>query len=180
VRVNGIAYELLDEDSWARSIGFVPQEPQLMEGTVAENIAFFRPGITLQNIEAAAEAAHIATDIRLLPHGYDTVLGPEGRGLSGGQKQRIAIARALVGEPSLLVLDEPTSALDAVSERLIRNTLANLRPRKIIVIIAHRPATIEICNRLIMLNEGRIVDRGAPDKLAEKLGFMGQAFGAPD
>ena len=180
VRINGIAYELVDEDSWARSIGFVPQEPQLMEGTVAENIAFFRPGITLQNIEAAAEAAHIATDIRLLPHGYDTVLGPEGRGLSGGQKQRIAIARALVGEPSLLVLDEPTSALDAVSERLIRDTLANLRPRTIIVIIAHRPATIEICDRLIMLGEGRIVERGAPDKLGEKLGFMGQAFGAPD
>ena len=127
-----------------------------MEASVADNIAFLRPGIDRADVEAAADAAHVGAEIRALPDGFDTVLGPRGSGLSGGQKQRIAFARALAGLPRLLVLDEPTSALDGESERRIQETIDELKGRVTMVIVAHRRSTLDVCDRVISMRGGRI------------------------
>ncbi len=156
VRIDDLDYERIAPESWSRLVAMVPQEPQLMEASVAENIAFLRPGIDRAGVEAAADAAHVGTEIRALPNGFDTVLGPRGSGLSGGQKQRIAFARALAGQPRLLVLDEPTSALDGDSERRIQETIDELKGRVTMVIVAHRLSTLDVCDRVISMRGGRI------------------------
>jgi ATP-binding cassette, subfamily B, bacterial len=98
----------------------------------------------------------VGDEIRSLPDGFDTMLGPRGIGLSGGQKQRLAIARALVGKPQLLVLDEPTSALDSISEQRLQDTLRSLKGGMTIVVVAHRASTLEICDRLVRMRAGRM------------------------
>lgn len=156
VLVDGTAYEEISPSSWSKLVGFVPQEPKLMEASIAENIRFLRPEISIARIQSAAEAAHIADEIRLLPNGFDTMLGPRGVGLSGGQKQRVAIARALAGQPQLLVLDEPTSALDPASEDRLRNTIRALRGSTAVAIVAHRESTLIDCDRVVTVVDGCI------------------------
>ena len=160
VLVDGRPYEELAPADWARLVSVVTQDSHLFEGTVAQNIVFHRPAITREQIVEAAHRANIAAEIERLPAGYDTELGPRGGGLSGGQRQRLAIARALVGEPNLLVLDEPTSALDVHSERLLQQTIAELEGKVTMVIVAHRLSTIAACRRLLVLDEGEIVASG--------------------
>lgn len=143
--------------SWARLVALVPQDNKLIRATVADNIRFYRPRFSDDAVEAAARAAHLHDEITALPDGYATVVGPGTRALSGGQVQRLGIARALVGDPQLLVLDEPTSALDARSENLIRDTLLEIRERTTLVIVAHRPATIEICDEVLRIDGGHVV-----------------------
>jgi ATP-binding cassette, subfamily B, bacterial len=166
VLVNGEPYETFREQDWTRLVSLVPQEPQLMEGTIAENIRFLRPDIDDATVERCARAAHVADEIHAMPDGFSTVLGPRGVGLSGGQKQRLAIARALAGSPQLVVLDEPTSALDERSERLIRATIDELRGRVTMVIVAHRLTTLQSCERFVMLSDGRLESVGMPVELA--------------
>lgn len=161
VLVDGRPYADISPASWARLVSVVPQEHRLFAGTVADNIAFHRPALTREQIISAAVRAHVADEINQLPDGFDTELGPRGSGLSGGQRQRLAIARALVGEPDLLVLDEPTSALDIHSERLLQQTIAELEGRVTMVIIAHRLSTIEACQRLLVLEDGQIAALGS-------------------
>ncbi len=156
VTVAGKPYETISARSWARLVALVPQEPQLMQASVSDNIRFLRPGISQAEIERAADAAHVGDEIRALTDGFDTMLGPRGSGLSGGQKQRVAIARALVGRPRLLVLDEPTSALDMTSERRLQQTLEELKGTITIVIVAHRQGTLDTCDRLVALRSGTI------------------------
>ena len=156
VFVAGMQYEEIDPSTWARLATLVPQEPNLMEATIEENIRFLRSDISSKQVELAADAAHVGDEIRRLPHGFNTKLGPRGSGLSGGQKQRITIARALVANPQLLVLDEPTSALDVVSEERLQSTLSDLKGLITIVIVAHRLSTLNICDRLIVLGDGTI------------------------
>lgn len=156
VTVSGIPYEEIEPRSWHRLVTLVSQEPRLFQGTVADNIAFLRPGITRDQVEHAAGLAHVLDDIRALPSGFDTELGPRGAGLSGGQKQRIAIARALVAEPQLLVLDEPTSALDVRSEQLMQQTIVDLKGRVTMVIVAHRLTTLACADRVIAMADGRV------------------------
>jgi ABC-type multidrug transport system fused ATPase/permease subunit len=160
ITVSGIPYEDIEPSSWHRLVALVPQDPKLFGGSVHDNIAFHRPGITRERVEQAAAAAHVAHDVRELPEGFDTMLGPRGTGLSGGQKQRVAIARALVGEPQLVVLDEPTSALDTRSEQLLLQTIEELEGRVTMVIVAHRLTTLARCDRLLAMNHGhlRVVD----------------------
>jgi ABC-type multidrug transport system fused ATPase/permease subunit len=160
IAVDGTDVGDIDPVSWSRLVALVPQEPRLFAGSVAENIAFMRPEISRAQVEAAAAEAQVIDDIRRLPAGFDTVLGPGGSGLSGGQKQRIAFARALVGAPSLLVLDEPTSALDARSEELLQQTIVGLRGRVTLVVIAHRTSTLRVCDRVLAIVGGRIVADG--------------------
>jgi ABC-type multidrug transport system fused ATPase/permease subunit len=169
--VSGIPYEQIEPQSWHRLVTLVPQEPKLFEGTVADNIAFLRPGITREEVEHAAGLAHVLDDIRALPEAFDTQLGPRGTGLSGGQKQRIAIARALVGEPQLLVLDEPTSALDVKSEQLLQQTIQDLKGRVTLVIVAHRLATLASCDRVVAMADGRIQVIGTLDEALAGLSF---------
>jgi ABC-type multidrug transport system fused ATPase/permease subunit len=142
--------------SWARLAGYVPQDSRLILGSVADNIRFFREGHDLARVEQAARDAHLHDEIMQLPEGYDTVIGEGARDLSGGQRQRLAIARALLDSPQILILDEPTSALDARSEQLIGQTLEELKGRTTIVLIAHRPATLAYCDRIVRVANGTL------------------------
>jgi ABC-type multidrug transport system fused ATPase/permease subunit len=142
--------------AWARLAAYVPQDSRLIRASVADNIRFFRPGFSDEDVRAAARAAHVDDEIRALPDGYATEVGPGARDLSGGQRQRLAIARALLQRPQLLVLDEPTSALDARSEQLIGRTLAELKGATTIVLIAHRPATLALCDRIVEVAGGTL------------------------
>lgn len=151
--------------SMADQIGFVPQEPALLEASIADNIAFYRT-IDHDTVVDAARRANILDAITDLPDGFDTMLGPRGLGLSGGQKQRLAIARALAGRPSLLVLDEPSSALDPQSEALLAATLEDLKGDAALLVVAHRPATLAVCDRFLIVRRGEVTDA---DSLAAAL-----------
>jgi ABC-type multidrug transport system fused ATPase/permease subunit len=156
IRTGGLELSEVSPAAWSGLSAFVPQESELIHGTVAENIRFFRDVYDNANVERAARAAHIYDEIMELPEGFDTLVGPGARGLSGGQRQRLAIARALLGSPQLLILDEPTSALDQLSERLIGQTLEELKGSVSIVLIAHRPATLRVCDRILRVEDGRL------------------------
>lgn len=155
VKVNGVDYRNIAESSLPELVAFVPQEPTLFEGSVAENIGFFREFSPDEILRAAADA-NVSEEIERLPLGFDTRLGPGGSGLSGGQKQRVAIARALIGRPQVLVLDEPSSALDPRSEILLREALDGLGPDTTVVIVAHREAALESCDRIVTIDGGRV------------------------
>ena len=165
-----------ERSDWARRATLVAQSPALIAGTVADNIRFLRPGITDAAVQRAARLAMVHEDISSFPNGYDHKVGPNGGHLSGGQQQRICIARALVEEPDLLILDEPTSALDVRSEYLVRETLERLSERMTVVIIAHRISTLEICDRIMVLQDGMISAIDRPEKLEVDSEFYREAL----
>ena len=146
-------------------LGVVLQENFLFDGTVAENIAFSRPGASMDEIRDAASLAHCDEFIEEFEDGYDTVVGERGVRLSGGQRQRVAIARAILADPQILILDEATSSLDSESEALIRDGLRSLRRGRTTFVIAHRLSTIASADQILVLEEGRIVERGTQDEL---------------
>ena len=152
------------EDIRAR-IGIVPQETVIFGASARDNIRFGRPAATDQEIEEAARAAAADEFIRQLPEGYDTYLGERGTRLSGGQKQRIAIARAILKDAPILLLDEATSSLDAESERLVQKALDFLETGRTTLVIAHRLATVLKADRIVVIDEGRIVDIGSHEEL---------------
>jgi ATP-binding cassette subfamily B protein/subfamily B ATP-binding cassette protein MsbA len=145
----------------------VLQEPFLLPLTLAENIAYGKPEASREEIEAAARAANAHDFIRRLPQGYDTVVGERGATLSGGEKQRVAIARALVKDAPVLILDEPTSALDLETEALLLEGLERLRAGRTTFLIAHRLSTLRGADRIVVLQEGRIVESGSHQELAQ-------------
>lgn len=156
-----------DRNEWARRLTFVPQASHLIDGTVAENVRFLRRDISDAEVERAARLAHLHDEIVEHPDGYSRSVGSLGGHLSGGQQQRLCIARALVEHPDVLILDEPTSALDARSENLIRTTLLGLKESMTIVVIAHRLTTLDICDRIMVVEGGRILGFDTPARLAE-------------
>ena len=160
---------------WARKVTFVPQAPAIITGTIAENIRFYRDGITDNDVERAARLAGLHDEIVAFPNGYRHEVGDKGGNLSGGQQQRLCIARALAGNPEVLILDEPTSALDANSEALIRETLESLRSKMAIVVIAHRLSTIEQCDRIMVIQHGSIAAFDTPAALRETDNFYTDA-----
>lgn len=176
IRAAGVPLHDVDRDWWSARVAFVAQDAQLFTGTVAENIRFFRDGITDEDLREAARQANVLTDIEALPQGFYTHLGERGSQLSGGQRQRLSIARALVGRPDLLILDEPTSALDGQSEALIRSTLARLHGRLTVVIIAHRMSTLDICDRIMVIETGRMTALDTPDALRADSDFYRSAL----
>jgi ATP-binding cassette subfamily B protein/subfamily B ATP-binding cassette protein MsbA len=146
-------------------IALVLQDPFIFPTTIAENIALGRPDATREQIVAAAEAANAHTFIERLPDGYDALVGERGATLSGGEKQRLSIARAFVKDAPLLVLDEPTSALDARTETLLLEALERLMAGRITLVIAHRLSTIRGADEILVVEHGRIVERGAHERL---------------
>ena len=153
--VNGLPAHTLRWEDWARLVAYVPQTPQLVYASVADNIRYFRE-IEQDEVERAAKLAGIHDDIQKWSEGYDTVVGPRAAAVSVGQAQRICLARALALRPQLLVLDEPTSALDPTSERLIQASLTALRGSLTLFVIAHRLTTLDICDRVVVIVGGRV------------------------
>lgn len=148
IRVNGMSMRESDLADLRRQIAYVPQEPYLFQGSIAENIRMGRPEATEKEIREAAMQAHAHDFIMEFPEGYDTTVGERGNNLSGGQRQRIAIARAILKDTSIILLDEATSALDNESEQAVNEALRNLQGQKTILMIAHRPSTIELADRV--------------------------------
>ena len=146
IRVNGMSMRECDLASLRRQIAYVPQEPYLFQGSIAANIRMGRPDATEEEIREAAKQAHAHDFIMEFPEGYDTTVGERGNNLSGGQRQRIAIARAILKDTSIILLDEATSALDNESEQAVNEALRNLQGQKTILMIAHRPSTIELAD----------------------------------
>jgi ABC-type multidrug transport system fused ATPase/permease subunit len=154
--VNGVPVREFARADWNRRVSFVPQEPRLLHASVAENIRFFRE-LDMESIERAGRLARIHDDVMSWPDGYATIVGPRADAVSGGQQQRICLARALAARPQVLVLDEPTSALDPHSETLIQESLSALKSELTLFIIAHRMSTLDICDRVMVIVDGRMV-----------------------
>jgi subfamily B ATP-binding cassette protein MsbA len=157
-------------------LGAVFQDNFLFDGTVAENIAFSRPGAALEEIRAASRVAHCEEFILEFPKGYDTVVGERGIKLSGGQRQRVAIARAILADPKLLILDEATSSLDSESEGMIQDGLRSLRRGRTTFVIAHRLSTIQSADQILVLEGGEIVEQGTHEELLKKAGRYRQLY----
>ncbi|HEY4917352.1 MAG TPA: ABC transporter ATP-binding protein, partial [Solirubrobacteraceae bacterium] len=153
--VNGIAAQDIAQSDWHQRVAYVPQEPRLLHASVAENIRFFRD-LDDDAVEQAARLARIHDDIVSWSEGYDTIVGPRADAVSGGQQQRICLARALVARPEVLVLDEPTSALDPASEALIQESLIGLKQQLTLFIVAHRMSTLDICDRVMIIINGKL------------------------
>ena len=152
-------------------MGLVPQDSVIFSTTAMENIRYGRPNATDEEVMAAARAAFADDFIRALPEGYQSFLGERGVRLSGGQRQRISIARAMLKNPPLLLLDEATSALDAESERVVQAALEAAMQHRTTLVIAHRLATIQKADRIVVLEAGRIVDIGRHEELVARGGL---------
>ena len=160
VLVDGRDVQTLRLRDYRAKLGVVMQDNFLFDGTVAENIAFARPGASREEIEAAGAIAHVNEFVERFQAGYDTVVGERGVKLSGGQRQRVAIARAILADPRILILDEATSSLDSESEALIRDGLRRLRAGRTTFVIAHRLSTIQSADQILVVEGGQIVERG--------------------
>ena len=165
VLVDGIDLAMVDATWLRRQIGVVLQENVLFNRTVRENIALADPGMPLDQVVAAAKLAGAHDFILQLPEGYDTMIGERGGTLSGGQRQRVAIARALVTNPRILIFDEATSALDLESEQAIQRNMRHICKGRTVLIIAHRLSTVRHCDRIITIEQGRIIEEGKHDEL---------------
>jgi len=166
--IDGVDVAMADPVDVRGRIGIVPQETVIFGASARDNIRFGRPGASVDEIEAAAKAAAADEFIRELPEGYDTFLGERGTRLSGGQKQRIAIARAILKDAPILLLDEATSSLDAESERLVQEALEFLEKDRTTIVIAHRLATVLEADRIVVMDQGRIVDIGRHKELVAR------------
>jgi ATP-binding cassette subfamily B multidrug efflux pump len=171
VLLDGIDLRQVDPAELRRHIGFVPQETFLFSATIAGNIAFGVEGATPEQIRRAAEMAGLAGDIEGFPLGYDTLVGERGITLSGGQKQRTAIARALLREPRILILDDALSAVDTQTEEQILTHLAGVMRGRTVILISHRVSTVRQADSIVVLERGKIVERGTHEELVEAGGY---------
>ncbi|MGH3716566.1 MAG: ABC transporter ATP-binding protein [Micromonosporaceae bacterium] len=165
VSLDGVSLRDLDEAALRRAVVMVTQENFLFSGTVAENIEFGRPGAARAEVEAAARAIGADPFIRALPDGYDTEVRKRGGRLSAGQRQLVAFARAFLADPAVLILDEATSSLDLPSERAVQRALRTILADRTAIVIAHRLSTVEIADRVLVLDAGQLVEDGSPAEL---------------
>lgn len=168
VLLDGMPSESIALSIWRKHIGYVSQDVFLLNDTIEENIRFYNPALTTEDIKSAAKQANIYDFVMKLPEGFTTTTGDRGVMLSGGQRQRVALARALAGKPALLILDEATSALDHESEKLIHESIRALHGKVTVLIIAHRPSTVAEADTILVLGHGRILERGTPQELLQK------------
>lgn len=171
VLIDGTDLSMVDTAWLRRKIGVVQQESFLFNRTVRENIALANPGLPMEAVVRAAQIAGAHEFILDLPEGYDTLIGEQGSNLSGGQRQRIAIARALITSPRILVFDEATSALDYESERVVQENMGAICKNRTVFIIAHRLSTVRHCDKIVVIDKGRIVEAGTHEQLLESNGY---------
>ena len=176
ITIDGQDIRQVTQGSLRQAIGIVPQDTVLFNDTVEYNIAYGRPGATRADVEAAAQAAHIHNFISATPKGYDTMVGERGLKLSGGEKQRVAIARTLLKNPPVLIFDEATSALDSANERAIQAELRAVSQGKTALVIAHRLSTVVDAHEIVVLEAGRVVEKGPHAELLARNGRYAQMW----
>jgi ABC-type multidrug transport system fused ATPase/permease subunit len=176
IRVDGRDLQELRLRDYRRQLGVVMQDNFLFDGTIRENIAFSKPNATDEEIRAAGHIAHVDEFVDRFEQGYDTVVGERGVKLSGGQRQRVGIARAIVADPRILLLDEATSSLDSESEAMIQDGLRALRQGRTTFVIAHRLSTIQSADQILVLDNGRIVERGTHAQLIANNGLYRRLY----
>jgi len=169
--VDGVPINEADPVSLRARMALVPQEPAIFAASVLDNIRYGRPEATEDDVRRAAELASADGFIRALPQGYQTLIGERGVTLSGGQRQRLAIARAILKDAPILLLDEATSALDAESERKVQGALDRLMEGRTTLVIAHRLATVRSADRILVMDQGRIVEEGTHEALLSQGGL---------
>lgn len=170
ILIGGQPIHQVPQATLRRAIAYVPQDPSMFHRSIADNIRFGRQSATDDEVRRAARLAHAAEFIEALPEGYETLVGERGIKLSGGQRQRVAIARAILKDAPLLVLDEATSALDSESEALIQDALWTLMKDRTALVIAHRLSTVRRMDELVVLDHGRVIERGSHDALLQRQG----------
>ena len=170
IDIDGQSIDAVQQASLRSAIGIVPQDTVLFNDTIGYNIAYGKPGSSMEEVQAAARAAQIDGFIQRLPDGYNTQVGERGLKLSGGEKQRVAIARTLLKKPAMLIFDEATSALDSKTERAIQEELLNLARNRTTLIIAHRLSTITHADQILVMEQGQIIERGTHAQLLEAHG----------
>jgi ATP-binding cassette subfamily B protein len=178
IKIDSVDVRALPVAEYRRHIGLVLQEPFLFFGTIADNIAYGKPGATRAEIVAAARAAHAHEFILRLPLGYDSLVGERGQSLSGGERQRISIARALLIDPRILILDEATSSVDSTTEKEIQKALDNLVEGRTTIAIAHRLSTLRRADRLVVMERGQIVEIGRHEELMARQGAYYELYQA--
>ena len=176
ISIDGQDIRSVTQTSLRAVIGIVPQDTVLFNDTIYYNIAYGRPDALREEVLAAAQSAHIHTFIESLPQGYDSMVGERGLKLSGGEKQRVAIARAILKNPAILIFDEATSALDSKSEKAIQDELRNIAQNRTTLVIAHRLSTIVDAHQILVMDKGRIIERGTHRNLLEKQGIYAQMW----
>ena len=178
ITIDGVPLTEYRLETWLARVGFVSQDPFLFHGTVAENILFGRSRFSAQDVVRAAHIANAHDFIAGLPQGYDTLVGERGMKLSGGQQQRIAIARAILGEPQVLIFDEATSHLDAVSEQQVQDAIERVAEGRTVILVAHRLSTVQRADRIAVLQDGRVVEEGTHDMLLRRQHHYAHLVGA--
>jgi ATP-binding cassette, subfamily B, heavy metal transporter len=176
ILIDGQDIREVTQESLRATIGVVPQDTVLFNESILYNLAYGRPQATQQEIEAAARMAHIADFIEQLPEGYQTVVGERGLKLSGGEKQRVAIARAMLKRPQILLFDEATSSLDTKTEQAIQETLREVAKQHTTLVIAHRLSTVVDADRILVMDQGRIVEQGTHQELLARAGRYHQMW----
>jgi ATP-binding cassette subfamily B protein len=172
VFIGGEPLEAISREVIGETFGYVSQIPFVFAGTVAENIAYGSGEVSQEDIERAARLAFIHDEIMAMPAGYQTILAERGQNLSGGQRQRIALARIFLKNPPILILDEATSALDNISERKIQQALAEARKDRTVILVAHRLTTLKDADRILVFDNGQIVEEGAYETLLRRGGVF--------
>lgn len=172
VLINGEPLHHYDRESWGRQVGVVPQAAQVISASIAENLRFYRSGITEEDLWESLEVADLRDEVAAMPLGLETLIGPGHRALSGGQQQRLAIARAFAGRPDFVVMDEPTSSVDTLSEQAISDSIARISLEVTVVIVSHRPKILQDCDILAVIENSGITAVGKPEELIRSSPYL--------